>query len=230
LALEILRKIFIFFSVILLAVIIIFMPLLVNINNCSFYEKLYVKNGVFEYLSQEDARSITKQVMTFFKHHGELEEIELDSDIAYFQENEKSHLLDVRELLDKIYVLFYLSLFGFFLFVILIFKGDLWDYFRKIAVVLISASALVLVLLAVLYILANNFTGLFTDFHLVFFPQGNWAFPNDALIINIFPFGFFYDFFLRLVLSSFVMSVSLLMTGVVFLIIKKKVYLKKERK
>lgn len=227
--LQILRKIFVSLSIILLSVIIVFLPLVINVHNFNTYDRLYEKNSVYDYMSRNDAESITQQVFDFFRHEGRLRKIPLESDIPYFTNNEISHLEDVRTLLDRIFILFYLSLFGFFLFIFLIFTEDLWQYFKRVSYILISSSGIVLLLLLVLYILGSNFTGLFTDFHLVFFPQGNWTFPQQALIINIFPFGFFYDFFMKLVISSLIISIVFIFTGSVFLVVRKKIFNKKRK-
>ncbi|MBS3163966.1 DUF1461 domain-containing protein [Candidatus Woesearchaeota archaeon] len=43
-----------------------------------------------------------------------------------------------------------------------------------------------------------TFSTFFTLFHLVFFPQGNWQFSPESVLIRLFPQGFFFDVFLAL--------------------------------
>jgi uncharacterized membrane protein len=81
-----------------------------------------------------------------------------------------------------------------------------------------------------LYFFGNNFISLFENFHYIFFPQGNWAFPEGSLIITIFPFGFFYDFFFRLLLSSLLISIILLFAGVAGIILSNRKIRKKTLK
>jgi len=79
------------------------------------------------------------------------------------------------------------------------------------------SSGIVLFFILLLYLLGNNFPVLFDNFHRMFFPQGNYSFPIGSLIINIFPFGFFYDFFLRIILSSAVLSAVILAVGIILI-------------
>ena len=69
-------------------------------------------------------------------------------------------------------------------------------------------------LFVLLYFLGNNFWALFEKFHYIFFPQGNWAFPEGSLIITIFPFGFFYDFFFKLITVSLIIA-GILLAGAI---------------
>ena len=72
------------------------------------------------------------------------------------------------------------------------------------------SSTVLICLFILLYFFGNNFWALFDKFHYIFFPQGNWAFPEGSLIITIFPFGFFSDFFFKLITVSLVIAVILL--------------------
>jgi uncharacterized membrane protein len=81
-------------------------------------------------------------------------------------------------------------------------------FLKNISLSAMISSAVLICLFALLYFLGNNFWALFDKFHYIFFPQGNWAFPEGSLIITIFPFGFFYDFFFKLI------TVSLIIAGV----------------
>lgn len=61
------------------------------------------------------------------------------------------------------------------------------------------ATIIILILLAVIF----NFESIFTVFHTIFFPQGNWQFPMDSLLIQTFPLQFFSK------LSIFIFSQAL---------------------
>jgi len=43
-----------------------------------------------------------------------------------------------------------------------------------------------------------SFDFLFTTFHVIFFPQGNWMFDPSSLLITMFPQTFFFDISLRI--------------------------------
>ena len=87
---------------------------------------------------------------------------------------------------------------------------------------LISSSVFIFFVL-LLYFFGNNFLELFENFHLIFFPQGNWAFPEGSLIITIFPFGFFYDFFFKLILNSLIIALVLFALGIAGVVVTKKI-------
>ncbi|MBI2151520.1 DUF1461 domain-containing protein [Candidatus Woesearchaeota archaeon] len=57
---------------------------------------------------------------------------------------------------------------------------------------------------------------LFTIFHLIFFPQGNWIFPMESLLIRTFPQKFFQD------IALFIFSISLTFGIILYLIARNK--------
>lgn len=72
----------------------------------------------------------------------------------------------------------------------LIVIGIFWGR-RDVGKVMIGASSLLIVLLFALGIWAIvDFNSLFTFMHLALFPQGNWTFPADSLLIRLFPEAF----------------------------------------
>jgi len=93
---------------------------------------------------------------------------------------------------------------------------------RKIGLVFLWSSAIVLFIFLILYILSSNFSYLFENFHTVFFPQGNYMFSEESLLITLFPFGFFYQYFIRLVISSSIIAILLVIIGTACIFIQKK--------
>lgn len=62
---------------------------------------------------------------------------------------------------------------------------------RLLGMALVGAPATVLAAFAVLGLWgALDFNGLFAAFHGVLFPQGNWTFPSDSLLIAMYPLDF----------------------------------------
>lgn len=106
-------------------------------------------------------------------------------------QNELSHMFDVRRL-----ILIGGVLLGFSLsFVMSFFDRNLSKLASRVGLVFIG---LFLVFFFV------DFNTLFGYFHEVFFPMGNWSFPANSLIIQIFPEEFFvFRGFLALI-SSFI--------------------------
>ena len=203
-------------------IIIIFSPLSFYIFNFNFYNNLYEKNGVYEVLDKNDVAVITASVFNFFKHGQQFKKFNLKGNINYFNENEISHLNDVRILLGKIFIIFYSSIVMAVILTFLLIDKNHFKFLRNISIVFLISSSILIIFLAVLYFLASNFGSLFDKFHLSFFPQGNWAFTEGSLIITIFPFGFFYDFFFKLLTSSFIISIILIVFGITGIVIANK--------
>jgi uncharacterized membrane protein len=48
------------------------------------------------------------------------------------------------------------------------------------------------------------FNTIFTTFHFIFFPQGNWLFDGSSLLITLFPTQFFFDITLRIFIYALI--------------------------
>ena len=226
-----LQKFLIILNSLFLIIIIIFSPLAFYVFNQDYYLQLYDNNGVFSVLNKTDVLKITGNIFNFFKFDGNLEIIDPSnqvrfadeelSSVATFTQNEVNHLDDVRILFSRIFILFYGSLILFTILSFLFIQKNFRNFIRKLGITFIISSASVLFIFIIFYILANNFGSIFDKFHLVFFPQGNFLFSVDSLIIMLFPFGFFYDFFIRLITVSAVVSGILLAGGIVLVKIFK---------
>jgi len=213
-----------------LLIVIIFAPLSFYLYNFNFYNRLYEKNGVYDVLDRNDVADLTKNVYDFFKYKRDFEPFKLKNGTEYFNSNEISHLDDVRILLRNIFIVFCVCLFLFLASIIALIDRNHAVFFKNISVIAVISSSVMLFILIMLYFFGNNFISLFENFHYIFFPQGNWAFPEGSLIITIFPFGFFYDFFFRLLLSSLLISIILLFAGVAGIILSNRKIRKKTLK
>lgn len=129
-----------------------------------------------------------------------------------YTENEISHLNDVKRVIQNTEIIFYTLL----LILTLIFTYHHKDQkqIRKLlkygGITTISFIGLILIF----FILSFNF--LFTFFHKIFFPQGNWTFPLNSQLIATFPFEFFLKislniFILSFILGSFLIFISFLL-------------------
>ena len=99
-----------------------------------------------------------------------------------FFENELCHLTDVRILLGWILLLTYIA--GILSFLVITFLRD--RQFVRHSLLAAGISCLALPLIGGVFIYFF-FDPTFVFFHEVFFPQGNWEFPSDTLIISTFP-------------------------------------------
>ena len=146
---------------------------------------------------QSDPIIIDHHIMEYFHNNDDL------INVNYFTYDEKAHLRDVKHLVRGIYSTAYLLLLLAVISLILSYiymrkagSTDVQFTTRIIRVLQFSsgAAAALWVLFVVLFGLGQKrFMTAFLDFHKVFFPQGNYAFPSTALLIKVYPQAFFYD-------------------------------------
>jgi integral membrane protein (TIGR01906 family) len=196
---NIIKNIIIILFTIVLFVIIIFGSLNMMIFNKDFYYKEYAKNGVYLELSgdkavgEEIAQNVTENVIKYFRNTEELK---------YFTETEKSHMTDVKNLIRLMQFIYYsaavLSIILFF-YCYKKFKDDKYMFIKILAKSLLYSSIVAGAFLILMFLMSIfSFDFLFTTFHVIFFPQGNWMFDPSSLLITMFPQTFFFDISLRI--------------------------------
>ena len=160
-------------------------------------------------MTMDDLCDVMHQTMVYLR--GDRENLIVETNInggttEFYNENEKSHMADVRKLfviclfIRAIAILTCLAIAGF-----LIVVAGPHDALYYLSHGFIRACLLILGFVAIIALLAAiNFTKVFTVFHEIFFSQGNWMFdPRESRMINMLPEGFFSDCALRIA-STFV--------------------------
>lgn len=123
---------------------------------------------------------------------------------------EVSHLADVKKVLEwaDYYFIFLLAVEVFLLVMIYCLeRKELWKAFFYGGIV--SSCVLVLILLWSLI----DFNSLFTLFHLVFFPQGNWMFAEGSKLITLFDYNFFFSLAAGIFVKAIIFSVLMVLVG-----------------
>ena len=201
-----------------------------------FYRKEFIKYDVTgsletwmgETMSLDDMCYVIDQTMIYLR--GDRENLIIETNIngkttQFYNDNEKSHMADVRTLFIKciflraIFILSCLAIAGFLVMITKI-KGALY-YLSK---GYIQVCAMILICVVVIGVLAAaDFTKYFTIFHEIFFSQGNWMFdPRESRMINMLPEGFFSDCALKIVLTFMGSTVALLIISFIFQIFNRK--------
>ncbi len=151
-----------------------------------------------------DATPAQKQVFSFLDGKGEL--------ATEFTELEISHLQDVKKVMKYADYLFYLML-SVVTAMITIYRKDkvfllhLLNYGGKVtiaAVLLVGVSALL------------SFDQVFAAFHKIFFPQGNWTFAADSMLIQTFPLDFFVGISWNVFLLTFFLGILFIVSGYIY--------------
>ena len=178
-----------------------------------FYRNEFIKYDVTgsletwmgETMNLDDMCHVIDQTMVYLR--GDRENLIIETTIngspaLFYNDNEASHMADVRVLFTKciflraIFILTCIAIAGY-LVVIISPKGALYYISRSFIRVCISIMILVLI---VGILAAIDFTKYFTIFHEIFFSQGNWMFdPSESRMINMLPEGFFSDCALKII-------------------------------
>ncbi len=155
-------------TLIVLIIFVLLSPLLfllLSYQSTAFQEKYY-------------STPERKEVLDFLQENKERE--------INFTASEISHLQDVKEVMQFANYLSYFILALTIILSIFLYR----QAFLSKALLYSSIFSLSLFVLIFLFYFFG-FSSLFNAFHQVFFPQGNWQFPADSLLIRTFPFEFF---------------------------------------
>jgi integral membrane protein (TIGR01906 family) len=203
-------------SLVLIAIIVLNLPLIAYIGislnlifDRGFYTHEIAKNSIQSNFGDKALpETLVTQLLAYFS-----QKTDQPPQIFLFTPDENRHLLDVKILIDEFTGILYVSAglaIALLLLLLLFFPKQLA---RRIGRLLLWSGAITLVLTILFIVLALNFSWAFTEFHLVLFPQGNWSFPSDSYLIQLFPREFFYDFFLTIILRGAIVGALLLTAG-----------------
>jgi len=225
------RKFFILINVVLFVITILLTPLAYYSYNIDYYKTLFEKNGVFDIFNNSDVLDASENIIDFLKYRIDLDQKYSNVTVRYadenedralsFTDNEISHLYDVRSLLTGIFIIYYISILLFIIIMVMLVKRNIISIIYNTGLIFTISSILMIFFLVALYLMGKNFPVLFENFHMVFFPGGNYSFTCGSLIITLFPSGFFYDFFVRLMMASAIISIIFLLVGLFFVFILK---------
>ena len=130
----------------------------------------------------------------------------------FFTSAEISHLEDVKQVMNGLDFMFYALLLILTLIIVYFERniGKITTLFRwGVIVTIVSMGVLV-------FLFYVQFGTAFVIFHNVFFPQGNWTFPSDSLLIQTFPFLFFMSLGRMIVIQSLVWGIVFIAVSLFF--------------
>jgi integral membrane protein (TIGR01906 family) len=118
---------------------------------------------------------------------------------------ERAHMADVRTVIRGAVLIWGISALA-------VIKA--WQADRQKVIALLKkvsqTSVIVIVAGSILMLLGWNL--FFTTFHLILFPQGNWAFPAESTLIQLFP-----EQFWQALAASYILIVGIICVAVYFL-------------
>jgi integral membrane protein (TIGR01906 family) len=137
-----------------------------------------------------------------------------ENQLTFLSPTEFSHMIDVKRLFDIAFITYLVSL-GIVIGTVAVFLyGKLWERFDELLSRSLRATGWALLALCFVLGLAAllNFDKFWILFHLILFPQGNWGFASDSVLIQLYPSQFFERFTLYLgllVLSFAIVALAL---------------------
>ncbi|MBI4147395.1 DUF1461 domain-containing protein [Candidatus Woesearchaeota archaeon] len=133
-----------------------------------------------------------------------------------FTEQEASHLEDVKRVMDYADEVFYALLLV--ITIIITYHKKNKDFLFQLLNYGGKSTVLSIILIGAFYVLSFDLT--FALFHNIFFPQGNWLFAPDSVIIQAFPIEFFVavsrNIFLLTLILGIIFILSRYLKGHVF--------------
>lgn len=196
----------------LLVLILPFILFLLLVNFYGF-SNLFYREKFLEYKAQQDAPEaiyLHEKVINFIKGKNS----NLPNE---FNEREKQHLWDVRNLVSMSTILLYILIISFILLLIisaLILKVN--NYITNfVGKVLIFGGFLTIALAAVLYLfISSNFSATFNSFHKLLFDKGTYVFdPAKDLIVNMYPEELFMELGTRISKGVVIASAVFILFG-----------------
>lgn len=210
-------------------------------SDFDYYQKEYEKYQVVDDLNMEmeDVMVVTDEMMDYLVDKRSDLDIEttVDGQIReFFSEDEKLHMLDVKNIfmfclaLRRV-CLTYMILSVMMLMAYRYFRGKI-DYqklIKRLTLCMLSVLAIILISLGIITLYAyNDFTEFFIIFHKILFTNDLWLMdPDISLLINMLPEGFFMDMAFR-ILGFISIPYCIILVAMIVLFFKSKAKINKQ--
>ncbi len=193
----------IFFSSLLICVVMFLFSGIILVYDSNFYREEAEKHGVYDkFVNYTLVDSSYDNLINYFSGREELSNI--------YNTKERSHLVDVKSVIDFIRNLFLILFFSLILVLALL----LYRRYEYIWIILVGGFVFV-ILFSIIFSLFN-FDSLFDSFHKTFFSAGSWIFDENSFLISLFPGGLFIDALVRILLSSVFFGMFSASLGILF--------------
>ena len=203
------QKILVIFSIILLVLIIFSANFFMVFFNRGFYNKEFKKYGQYDELGTMGVQKTVDYLINYLT--SESTEIGTVQELNAFAPEEKTHLEDVRQIIHWVKIIGIASLI--LLIGAIIRLSRLKDFKLNLKRIFIIGSTSTFAVLVILFVISLNFPSFFEGFHKLLFPQGNYTFPSNYLLIKLFPEAFFNDYAREMFFHTLIMSLIFFFLG-----------------
>jgi len=213
---RIIKHIILIILILNLIMIVYLISFSLNAFNERFYKKEFNKYNIYREFPDKDIEKINSELLLYLKDKRD------DFNTELFNEEEINHLKDVKLLIQKLNIFYYLIWTILILLIVILFSLDKRRFSKNLSVILFFSGLLTLFSVIILFISVKlNFSGVFTAFHHISFPKGGWLFSSSDNIIKLYPSGFFYDMAKRIFISIFLYGNILILAAILLFFHKK---------
>ena len=180
-----------------LILLIITLSFKLYIFNFDIYKKEFTKFNIYEKIPDADKNALN--LINFMHNKEELND--------FYNEDEKLHLNDVKELYKNLNLIFYITLILIILFLIYFIYNKNYKIIHSSFLI----SSLILFLMILIFFIFD-FNYLFEKFHIIFFNNDLWQLnPDEDNLINLFPEQIQYNItkkiFTNILFSAFILMI-----------------------
>lgn len=203
------QKTLLILSIIFLVLIIFSASFFMVFFNRGFYDKEFKKYGQYDELGTVGVQKTVDYLISYLI--SAKKDINQVQELNGFTAEEKAHLEDVRNIINWVKIIGIISL------VLLIGAiarlSRLKDFKQNLKRIFIYGSISTFAVLVILFVISLNFPSFFESFHKLLFPQGNYTFPSNYLLIKLFPEAFFRDYAREMFFHTLIMSLIFFFLG-----------------
>jgi integral membrane protein (TIGR01906 family) len=205
------RSILVAASAVLLVIIVLTASFFLVFIDRGFYDKSFGKYGTYSSLGVDGPRKIIDYLINYFT--SESTKINEVQQLTLFTDKEQAHLADVQHIIVFVKYLGIVCLIALILVIVRLWLRFHTEYEKYVYKAMLIAGIGVIAVIIMLFLLSINFPSFFDSFHRLLFPQGNYTFSQDSLLITLFPQAFFQDFARKMLIHAAVMGIILIFLG-----------------
>jgi len=218
------KRLFISIVSILIVLVVPFIILIYNFNSIAFnqdlYRKEFSKHNVYDNLKEYNIENINNDVLTYLK----FKKNNILIKNYFFNVREKTHLLDVKNLIQAIFNIYYFIIILIILLIIILIvllNFNIRKIVKRLLIIIAIGSLFTLLYAVAIFLLSNfNFDSVFDLFHKTFFISGTFTFnPEFENIVVLYPENLFFNFLVKIILNTILSSITLLFFSVLFIFI-----------
>lgn len=182
-----------------LTMVLLFTAIALPTFNPGFYAAEYDKYAIYQGIgmTKEDLMEVTRQLLAYMK--GEKDDLVVETHVygesrEFFNQREKDHMIDVKELFQLGFLLRHIGVILFLAAPLLLFFCGVRPTAVITKAILIGNVSFLATFGAIVFLISLDFDRAFTLFHQIFFRNDLWILnPETDLLINIVPLPFFID-------------------------------------